>query len=104
MAVMNRTILMTRRTLTLTCCLLVLAGTAMAQVQADARPQSASEEGPFKELKYRSIGPAAGGRVCRVAGVSGNPLIYLAATASGGVWRSTDGGLSWKCVTEKLPT
>ena len=39
-----------------------------------------------------------------MAGVPGNPLIYLAATASGGVWRSTDGGLSWKCVTEKLPT
>ena len=34
----------------------------------------------------------------------GNPLVYYAATASGGVWRSLDGGLSWKCVTEKLPT
>ena len=63
-----------------------------------------TDQGPFKELKYRSIGPAAGGRVCRVAGVPGNPLIYFAATASGGVWRSLDGGLSWKCVTEKLPT
>ena len=61
-------------------------------------------EGPFQELKYRSIGPATGGRVCRVAGVPGNPLIYFAATASGGVWRSLDGGLSWKCVTDKLPT
>ena len=66
--------------------------------------QRTGAKGPFKELKYRSIGPAAGGRVCRVAGVPGNPLIYLAATASGGVWRSLDGGLSWKCVTEKLPT
>jgi photosystem II stability/assembly factor-like uncharacterized protein len=52
-------------------------------------------------LKYRSIGPATGGRVCRVAGVSGNPLLYFAATASGGVWRSQDGGLSWKCITDK---
>jgi hypothetical protein len=28
-------------------------------------------------------------------------LIYQAATASGDVWRSQDGGLSWKCVTDK---
>jgi photosystem II stability/assembly factor-like uncharacterized protein len=38
-----------------------------------------------------------------VTGVEGNPLIYLAATASGGVWRSQDGGLSWSCVTDKQP-
>ena len=71
---------------------------------ADAPADGSAEEGPFRELKYRSIGPAAGGRVCRVAGVPGNPLVYFAATASGGVWRSLDGGLSWKCVTDKLPT
>jgi hypothetical protein len=71
---------------------------------AESPPGKGDEEGPFKELKYRPIGPAAGGRVCRVAGVPGNPLVYYAATASGGVWRSLDGGLSWKCVTGKLPT
>ena len=61
------------------------------------------DTGPFAGLAYRSIGPAAGGRVCRVAGVMGNPLVYFAATASGGVWRSQDGGLTWKCVTDKEP-
>ncbi len=71
---------------------------------ADAPADGSAEEGPFREFKYRSIGPSAGGRVCRVAGVAGNPLVYFAATASGGVWRSLDGGLSWKCVTDKLPT
>ena len=78
--------------------------TGSAHAQAESQTSRGEPEGPFKELKYRSIGPAAGGRVCRVAGVPGNPLIYFAATASGGVWRSLDGGLSWKCVTEKLPT
>ena len=59
----------------------------------DKRP----DKGPaaFKHLSYRSLGPAAGGRVCRVCGVSGNPLVYYAATASGGVWKSSDGGLNW---------
>jgi photosystem II stability/assembly factor-like uncharacterized protein len=58
---------------------------------------------PFGDLKYRSIGPATGGRVCRVAGVAGDPLVYFAATASGGVWKSQDGGLSWKCTSDKEP-
>src|SRR4051812_27604857 len=73
--------------------------TRTAHAQAESQSPKGDAEGPFKELKYRSIGPAAGGRVCRVAGVPGIPLIYFAATASGGVWRSLDGGLSWKCVT-----
>jgi photosystem II stability/assembly factor-like uncharacterized protein len=51
----------------------------------------------FKALKYRSIGPAYGGRVSRVAGVPGEPIVY-AATASGGVWKSVDGGLTWKPI------
>jgi photosystem II stability/assembly factor-like uncharacterized protein len=68
-----------------------------------ATADDARDSDPFKGLIYRSIGPATGGRICRVAGVAGNPLIYLAATASGGVWRSQDGGLSWKCVTDREP-
>ncbi len=78
-------------------------GTARLAAQ-DVDPGKTDATGPFQYLKYRSLGPSGGGRVCRVAGVPGNPLIYFAATASGGVWRSQDGGLSWKCVTDKLPT
>jgi photosystem II stability/assembly factor-like uncharacterized protein len=55
------------------------------------------------KLKYRNIGPAAGGRVSRAAGVSGNPLLYYAATASGGVWMSSDGGLTWKSTFDEQP-
>src|SRR5262245_52732688 len=52
----------------------------------------------FKRLQFRNIGPAAGGRVCRVCGVAGDPLIYYAATASGGIWKSIDGGIKWKPI------
>jgi photosystem II stability/assembly factor-like uncharacterized protein len=57
----------------------------------------------LKGIKYRSIGPAAGGRVCRVSGVPGDPLTYYAATAGGGIWKSTDGGLSFTSIFDDQP-
>src|SRR5262245_27151839 len=82
---------------------LVLAGVFDLILSAGAQ-EAGRDDDPLARLKYRAVGPATGGRICRVAGVAGNPLIYFAATASGGVWRSQDGGLRWQCVTDKLPT
>ncbi len=59
---------------------------------------------PLAGLGYRSIGPAAGGRVAKVTGVPGDPLTYYAATAGGGVWRSVDGGFAWESVFDDEPT
>jgi len=63
-----------------------------------AEPGGPSE---FKELKYRSIGPFAGGRTCRSAGVPGQPLIYYTATAAGGIWKTADGGTHWKPIFDE---
>jgi photosystem II stability/assembly factor-like uncharacterized protein len=66
-----------------------------------ARPDKAPAE--FAHLKYRAIGPSTGGRVSRVTGIPGDPLVYYAATAAGGVWKSEDGGLSFKPVFDDQP-
>src|SRR5947209_14230122 len=57
----------------------------------------------LKDLKARLVGPAAGGRVCRVCGVPGDPLTYYTSTAGGGVWKSTDGGLSFNPAFDDQP-
>ncbi len=54
-------------------------------------------------LKYRSIGPAVGGRVSMAVGVPGDPRTYYAATASGGVWKSQDGGTNWEPIFDDQP-
>ena len=58
----------------------------------------------YKKLKFRNIGPAAGGRVCRAAGVPGDPLVCYAATAASGMWKSSDGGKSWKPIMDEMAT
>jgi photosystem II stability/assembly factor-like uncharacterized protein len=85
--------------------LLCLACLGLAGFARAAEEIEANKGGPpeFKYLKFRSIGPAAGGRVSRAAGVPGDPLTYYAATAAGGVWKSGDGGLSWKSVFDEQP-
>lgn len=57
----------------------------------------------LKALKYRSIGPAWGGRVSRAAGIAGDPNTYYFAGAASGVWKSVDGGLKWKSIFDDQP-
>ncbi len=52
---------------------------------------------PWSNLQYRHIGPV-GNRTDAIAGVPGNPLVYYAGAASGGVWKTTDGGVRWEPI------
>lgn len=53
-------------------------------------------------LSYRHIGPV-GNRVASVAGVPGDPLTYYAGAASGGIWKSVDGGEYWEPIFDGQP-
>jgi len=55
-------------------------------------------------LKARSIGPAAmSGRVAAIDGVVSNPDLLYVGAATGGVWKSTDGGTSWTPIFDDQP-
>ncbi len=47
-------------------------------------------------LRWRSIGPARGGRSLAVTGVRGQPEVFYFGAVDGGVWRSNDAGRTWK--------
>ncbi len=51
----------------------------------------------FENLKFRFIGPE-GNRAIAIAGVPGDPMINYIGAASGGLWKTDDGGVSWKSI------
>ncbi len=76
-------------------------GVQQMQTQSAARSEAPS----LGDLRFRNLGPAvAGGRVAAVAGVPGNPNIIYVGAAGGGVWKTIDGGISWRAISENLPT
>ena len=48
-------------------------------------------------LRFRHIGPV-GNRTLAVAGIPGNRDIYYAGAATGGIWKTEDGGIKWRPV------
>src|SRR5437660_5448836 len=58
----------------------------------------------FNGLHYRLVGPSRGGRVTTVTGVPSQPKTFYMGVASGGLFRTIDGGASWNPITDgKVP-
>lgn len=72
--------------------------------QNGAQPKSPLETA-FSRLEWRSIGPAImGGRIADVEGVPGDPNVVYVASASGGLWKTTNGGVRWTPIFERQGT
>ncbi|HEX4037211.1 MAG TPA: hypothetical protein VHX37_04060 [Acidobacteriaceae bacterium] len=76
---------------------------ALAAAQQSEPIAKFDESGPaagFDALTLRQVGPFRGGRVGAVSGVPGQPLVYYFGGTGGGVFKTVDGGHTWKPVTD----
>jgi len=81
------------------------ASTATSEGEAsDSSEPAKPEEKAFKGMKYRLIGPFRGGRSLTAAGIPGDPTTYYFGATGGGVWKSTDGAMTWSSVFDKEGT
>jgi photosystem II stability/assembly factor-like uncharacterized protein len=72
----------------------VLATPVRAQVEVD--------ESTFSGLTARALGPAeTGGRISAIEAVPDSPLTIYVGAAGGGVWKSIDGGLSYRSIFDE---
>ena len=54
----------------------------------------------LEALRWRCIGPPRGGRVVAVAGDATDPMVFYFGACAGGIWKTTDGGMYWRCVSD----
>jgi len=80
----------------------VIAGPAPAQVEHNIPTAPFSvDEAYLAGLKWRNIGPNRGGRSIAAAGSMARPMEYYFGAVGGGLWKTTDGGATWKPSTDK---
>lgn len=78
---------------------LILLAAAMMPVSVRSAAPDANEAALLANLKWRSIGPAnMGGRVTAIEGVSGDPYTYYVGGADGGIFKTTNGGTTFKPI------
>ncbi|HTA48079.1 MAG TPA: sialidase, partial [Verrucomicrobiae bacterium] len=83
------------RRMTLCFAAIAMLGSMSARAQSDSQ-----EDGQFR---FRFVGPRVGNRVAAIAGVPGDASTYYAGAASGGIWKSIDGGNHWTPIFDKQP-
>jgi len=67
---------------------------------ASTAPKPAVDPALFGGMKWREVGPYRGGRVAAVTGLPGDRNTYYFGGTGGGVWKTTDGGRTWKNVSD----
>jgi len=79
----------------------LLVGISIALFVGAALGAQQYDETALKGLRWRQIGPFRGGRSVAVAGVPGDPYTFYFGGVGGGVWKTTDAGLTWTPIFDK---
>jgi photosystem II stability/assembly factor-like uncharacterized protein len=66
-----------------------------------AVPSAQVDTSLFAGLRWRSIGPNRGGRSQAIAGSPSRPYEYYFGATGGGVWKTTDAGVTWRPVSDR---
>ncbi|MEK6285250.1 MAG: hypothetical protein AABO57_05875 [Acidobacteriota bacterium] len=79
--------------------LLILVIAAITPIAVRSAPPEPNEAALLVNLKWRSIGPAnMGGRVTAIEGVAGDPYTFYVGGADGGIFKTTNGGTTFKAL------
>src|ERR1051326_4583368 len=77
--------------------LIALTLFAFAAVSLSAATPDASM---LKGMSWREVGPYRGGRADAVVGIADHPEVSSFGSTGGGAWKTTDGGQTWKSVSD----
>ena len=83
--------------------LVLTIAAAPARAQSDASAGSDPvrvDSALFRGMEWRTVGPNRGGRSIAVAGSASRPLEYYFGAVGGGLWKTSDGGTTWKPTTD----
>ncbi|WP_111684648.1 VPS10 domain-containing protein [Winogradskyella tangerina] len=85
------------------CLLLVpLNQYAQKRKKKTTEPEIKLVDSMFHGLKWRNIGPFRGGRSVASTGVIGQPQTYYMGSTGGGVYKTTDAGITWNNISDKF--
>jgi len=84
--------------------LVIVALVPLALLMTPGHAQQAARPAPdtYRQLRWRYIGPE-GNRFSAAAGIAGNPHVYYVGAASGGIYKTTDGGVHWEATFDGQP-
>ena len=85
-------------------CLLMLPidSNAQKRKKKKSKPSIELRDSLFHGLKWRNIGPFRGGRSVASTGVTDKPHTYYMGSTGGGVFKTTDDGITWKNISDNF--
>ncbi len=77
-----------------------LTNIAAQTFHADQNESSFISDSSLNGMRWRLVGPFRGGRALAASGISGSSTTFYFGAVDGGVWKTTNAGLTWKPISD----